>query len=121
VEPLANAAIRVRSWRALGVACGHPWRLALCAVAGAVGSSYAFSGQEAVDEATTVRAWVGPRAGFEVARWGRLGVALRAEWLWTPTGTRVEFTDARVRPAVLATWTHQWQGSVGVEATWSIR
>lgn len=114
-EPSPEASLSALSGRVVGVACGHPWRFALCAVAGVSVSRFTLLGRfgAASEEPVVVSPVVGPRVAFDLVRAGAFALTLRAEGLWVPGASTLQFAEGRA-------WRDPWRLSAGLGATWSI-
>ncbi|MFO0648448.1 MAG: hypothetical protein U0326_19565 [Polyangiales bacterium] len=114
-EPSPEASLSALTGRFVGVACGHPWRFSLCAVAGVSVTRLSIVGRfgAASEEPLVVSPVVGPRVAFDLVRAGGFALSLRVEGLWVPGAATLQFAEGR-------TWRDPWRLSAGLGATWSI-
>ncbi len=114
-DPSPEASLSALSGRFVGVACGHPWRFSLCAVAGVSATRLTLLGRFGVasEEPLVVSPVVGPRVAFDLVRAGGFALSLRVEGLWVPGAATLQFSEGR-------TWRDPWRLSAGLGATWSI-
>lgn len=114
-EPSPEATLSALSGRVVTTACGHPWRFALCAVAGLSVTRFTLHGRFGVgsEEPIVVSPVVGPRVAFDLVRAGSFTLGLRVEGLWVPGAATLLFAEGK-------TWRDPWRLSAALGASWSI-
>jgi hypothetical protein len=115
ITPSANITLTSQLVRGMAVACGHPWRMELCAVAGVGFHSLSVVGASgrAESDPTFIQAWLGPRVAVNFWQSRSVRLHARMEALWAPRAAELRLPDGSI-------WSHGLQLSVGIGATWTI-